>query len=164
LQWIASWWPVQASLFMGIFSIHCSSASINIIERQLQLVLNRLYKWSFQNGFTFSPSKTCSIHFCRKCQLLGNPVVHLGDTRLPFVESTKFLWLHYDRSLWRIVTQLHVKGSKSLNIFCILSGRFWGADRVCLLCLYHALVRSVLHYAYASAGTKYCLQEILRRH
>jgi hypothetical protein len=35
---------------------------------------------------------------------------------------------------------------QSLNILCILSGSCWGADRVCLLYLYRALVRSVLDY------------------
>jgi hypothetical protein len=48
-----------------------------------------------------------------------------------------------------------LKSTKALNILCISSGWPWGADRVYLLCLYHALVGSVLDYGsivYASAA------------
>jgi hypothetical protein len=95
-------------------AIYCTSASVSVIDRQLQLVLNRLYKWSYQNGFTFSRSKTYCIHFCRKHQLHADPVLYLGNIPVPFVESAKFLGLHFDRSLaWRNhVIQLRVEKYK----------------------------------------------------
>jgi hypothetical protein len=101
--------PVQASLFVDDFANYCASANINVIERQLQLVLNRLYKWSCRNGFTFSPSKTCCIHFCRKHQLHADPVLYLGNIPISFVESNKFLGLHFDGSLtWKNMSPNYV--------------------------------------------------------
>jgi hypothetical protein len=122
--------PVQASLFVDDFANYCASANINVIERQLQLVLNRLYSWSCRNGFTFSPSKTCCIHFCRKHQLHAYPVLYLGNIPIYFVESNKFLGLHFDGSLtWKKhVTQLRVESTKALDFLRILSGSPWVAD------------------------------------
>jgi hypothetical protein len=96
----------------------------------------------------FHLQKTCCIHFYRKHQLHADPVLYLGNIPIPFIESTKFLGLHFDRSLtWKNrITQLHVKSTESLNIFRILSGSSLGVHRVCLLCWFHALVRSVLVY------------------
>jgi hypothetical protein len=115
-----------------------------------------LYKWSCRNGFTFSPSETCCIHFCRKHQLHADPILYLGNIPIPFVESSNCLVFTLIGHLHgRTITQLRVKSTKAWNILCILSGSSWGADRVCLLRLYCALVRSVLDYGsivYASVA------------
>ena len=46
--------PVSASLFVDGFAIYCSSSRIIVIERQLELVLNKLFLWSTTHGFTLS--------------------------------------------------------------------------------------------------------------
>ena len=70
-----------------------------VIERQLQLVLNILFLWSIQHGFTFSSTKTKCIHFCRKYTLHTDPTLCLGDDVLPFVTTVKSIDLIFDRSL-----------------------------------------------------------------
>ncbi len=69
--------PVKASLFVDDFAIFCSSKSIQVIERQLQLVLNKLQEWSDATGFKFSASKTNCMHFCRINHLITTPIFFL---------------------------------------------------------------------------------------
>ncbi len=88
--------PVKASLFVDDFAIFCSSKSIQVIERQLQLVLNKLQEWSDVTGFKFSASKTSCMHFCRIYHLHNHPDLFLGSHLLPFVDSATFLGLTFD--------------------------------------------------------------------
>ncbi len=85
--------PVKASLFVDDFAIFCSSKSIQVIERQLQLVLNKLQEWTDATGFKFSASKTSCMHFCRIYHLHNHPDLSLGSHLLPFVDSATFLGL-----------------------------------------------------------------------
>ena len=140
--------PVQSSLFVDDFAIYCSSSSISVIERLLQLVLNCLHQCSCQTGFVFSLTKTCCMHFCRRYSLHLDPVLYLGESPLPFVESAKFLGLYFDRRLtWkRHINHIRTRCTSPINLLRILSGTRWGADRICLLRLYRALVRPILDY------------------
>ena len=149
--------PVKASLFVDDFAIYCSSRNISMAQRQLQLVLNRLQEWSQNTGFNFSLTKTCAMHFCRIYNLHNDPELFLGGHQLPFVESTRFLGLTFDRSLtWRHhIRNLQSRCVSPINLLRTLSGTSWGADRICLIRLYRALVRSLLDYGsivYGSAA------------
>ena len=149
--------PVKASLFVDDFAIYCSSTNINMSQRQLQLALNRLNEWGENTGFKFSPTKSRGMHFCRIHHLHNNPELFLGRHQLSFVDSTRFLGLHFDKTLtWRNhITYLQSRCASPLNLLRTLSGTSWGADRSCLLRLYKALVRSVLDYGcivYGSAA------------
>ena len=55
---------VECFLYVDDFCICYRSKHIYTIERQLQQVLNNLSKWSRENGFKFSKSKTKCLHFC----------------------------------------------------------------------------------------------------
>ncbi len=147
--------PVKASLFVDDFAIFCSSSSISVIQRQLQMVLNKLYEWSTSTGFKFSSTKCIGLHFCRIYHLHSNPVLHLAGNPLPFAESARFLGLTFDKSLtWRA----HIRGLQSkcvspLNLLRMLNGTSWGADRTTLLRLYRSLIRSVLDYGSEGYGS-----------
>ena len=126
--------PIHSSLFVDDFAIYCTSTNIEVIERQLQLALNRLSKWSNTTGFTFSANKTCCVHFCRKYKSHRDPNLFLGGIPLPGVDSTKFLGLYFDRHLtWRThITTLKARCMRTLNVLRALNGTSWGADRVLL--------------------------------
>ncbi len=74
--------PVKTSLFVDDFAIFCSSSSISVIQRQLQLVFNKLYEWSMSSGFKFSPTKCTGVHFCRIYHLHSDPILYLGGNQL----------------------------------------------------------------------------------
>ena len=88
------------------------------------------------------------MHFCRKYSVHCYPTLRLGDAVLPFVNSTKFHGLVFDRALtWRQhICSLRTRCNCALNVLRMLIRTSWGADRVTLLWLHRALVRSILGY------------------
>ncbi len=105
--------------------------------------------------FTFSPTKSTGVHFYRIYHLHSDPILYLGGNQLPFADSARFLGLTFDKSLtWRP----HIRTLQTvspLNLLRMLSGTSWGADRITLLRLYRALIRSALDYGsevYGSAA------------
>ena len=77
-----------------------------------------------------------------------DPTFRLGDTVLPFVDSSKFLCLVFDKpSTWRQhIHSLWTQCNSALNVLRMISGTSWGADRVTLLWLHRVLITSVLDY------------------
>ena len=55
---------VECSLYVDDFVIMYRSPSIDAIQRKLQHTINRLEKWTLENGFTISKNKTVAMHFC----------------------------------------------------------------------------------------------------
>ena len=72
---------------------------MNTIERQLQLNLNKIQKWSTENGFKFSKSKTVCMHFCHLRKAHNDPILTLDGSPIPVVEENKFLGVIFDRKL-----------------------------------------------------------------
>ena len=60
---------VNCSLYINDFQICYRSSNMSIIERQLQLCLNKLQQWATDNGFRFSKTKTVCMHLCQKRSL-----------------------------------------------------------------------------------------------
>ena len=57
---------VHRSLFVDDFAIWVSTSSSVSAQRQLQLCIDGLTKWSLLNGLKFSTGKTVCVHFCRR--------------------------------------------------------------------------------------------------
>ena len=137
---------VERSLNVDDFVIMYKSPTIDAIQRKLQYSINRLEKWTLQNGFTISKNKTVAMHFCpdKKCM---DPVLELGGDPIQFVKEAKFLGLIWDTKLTfeTHIKYLKARWKKSLNILKVLSRTEWGADQTTLLKLYRSLVRSKLN-------------------
>ena len=82
---------VDYSLYVDDFLICYRSKNMNTIERQLQLNLNKIQKWSTENEFKFSKSKTVCMHFCHLRKTHNDPILTLDGTRIPVVEEKKFI-------------------------------------------------------------------------
>ena len=139
---------VDKSLFVDDFGVSYRSKHMHAIERQLQLHLNRIEDWAENNGFKFSQSKTVCVHFCRRRGLHPDPYLVLYDNPIPVKKETKFLGILLDSKLTFVP---HIKGLKkkcikALNLLRVVSSTDWGGDRIVLLRLYRALVRSKLDY------------------
>ena len=152
---------IDSSLYVDDFLIcYKSKANIDIIERQLQQQLKKLEEWANQNGFKFSPSKTVTVHFCRKRSCIKKHELKLYNKKIPVKDETPFLGVIFDKKL---SFQPHIKNLRSrcisaLNALKILASPEWGGDRETLLHLYRSLVRSKLDYAsqiYGSARPSY---------
>ena len=122
---------VDCSLYVDDFLICYRSKNMNTIERQLQLNLNKIQKWSTENGFKFSKSKTVCMHFCHLRKAHNDPILTLDGTPIPVVEENKFLGVIFDRKLSFIphIKQLKAKCQKALNLLRVVAHTDWGADR-----------------------------------
>lgn len=150
----------ESSLYVDDFLACARSQQMRSIERQLQLCLNNLQKWSNENGFRFSNTKTVCIHFCNKRSLHPDPILLLDKQPIPVVPETKFLGVIFDRKLSFIphLQYLRTKCTKAMNLLKVVSHRDWGGDSKTLLKLYRTLIRSKLDYGsivYGSARKSY---------
>ena len=99
----------DGSLFVDDFGVSCRGKNMSTIERQLQLCLNKIHKWSLENGFKFSKAKTSCVHFCNKRKMHKDPELFLDKTPLKVVPEAKFLGLIFDNKLSFIP---HIKSLK----------------------------------------------------
>ena len=151
---------VDSCLFVDDFCTVSRSKSMRTIERKLQLTLNNLQKWTNQNGFRFSDTKTVCVHFCNQKKVHDEPALYLNGKLIPVKKEHKFLGVMFDSKLSFIphIKNLKTKCTKALNLLRVVSGESWGADSDTLLMLYRSIVRSKLDFAcivYGSARKSY---------
>ena len=91
---------VDCSLYVDDFQVCYRSSNMSIIERQLQLCLNKRQQWATDNGFQFSKTKTVCMHICQKRGLHLDPQPFLDKSPIPVMEETKFLGVIFDRKLF----------------------------------------------------------------
>ena len=112
-------------------------------------------KWVQENGFRFSVSKTECVHFTNQTGVFMEPDIKVDGTSIKVADEAKFLGLVFDR---RLTFRAHVKYlktvcDKALNVLRVVGHTDWGADKVVLLRLYRALVRSKLDYGCIVCGS-----------
>lgn len=147
---------VHSSLYVDDLCISFSAARMSLIERKLQLAINRVSTWADRRGFRFSASKTVAMHFCRKRGVHPDPDLYLGNRRISCVETTRYLGLVFDSRLTWVPHFRYIKAScqKALSLLRVLSHTSWGADRDTLLLLHRTLILPKLEYGceiYSSA-------------
>ena len=98
---------VDCSLYIDDILIRYRSKDMNTIERQLQLNLNKIQKWSTENGFKFSKSKTVCMHFCNLRKAHNDPILTLDGTPIPVVDESKFLGVIFDKKNSRLFLALN---------------------------------------------------------
>jgi len=86
----------DGSLFVDDFGVSCRGKNMPSIERQLQLCLNKIHKWSLENGFKFSKAKTSCVHFCNMRKMHKDPELFLDKTPIKVVPEAKFLGLIFE--------------------------------------------------------------------
>jgi ribonuclease HI len=158
---------IKCSLYVDDFLIAFKSKNMTTIERQLQLNLNTLQRWSNENGFKFSKNKTVCMHFHPPRIFQPDPTLRLNGSIIKVVDQYKFLGVLFDSKLSFIphVKELKTRCFKSLNLLKVVSNLSWGGDSTVLLRLYRAVTRSRLDYGcivYGSARPSYlrCLNTI----
>ena len=142
---------VDCSLYVDDFQI-CYRSKMSIIERQLQLCLNKLQQW-----LLIPKTKAVCMHLCQKRGLHLDPQLFLDQSPNLVVEETKLLGVIFDRRLSFVhhLKYAKKKGSKALNISNVIGNTEWGADCNVTLRLYKSLVRfSYVLLAYAGSCTQ----------
>ena len=88
---------IDYDLFIDDFVICYRATHFNIVERQLQLNLNKVNKWARKNGFKFFKSKTKCVHFCSLRKMHNDPVLKIDESEIPDVNECKFLGVIFDK-------------------------------------------------------------------
>ena len=138
----------NCALYVDDFLICYRARNMNHIERQLQICLDKLYKWTRENGLKFSKEKTKCIHFCNQHKLHLDPVLKIDHTEIPIVEHYKYLGNIFDRKLSFIphIKYLRTKCNKTIQLLRTIAHTNWGGSKETLLKLYRSLIRSRLDY------------------
>ena len=154
---------IDCVLYVDDFVICYRATHMNIVERQLQLNLNKVNKWARENGFKFSKSKTKCVHFCSLRKMHNDPLLKMYDSEIPVVNEYKFLGIIFDKKLSFIphIKYLKNKSTRAQQLLRVVAHTEWGADRQTLIKLYRTLLRSQLDYGifvYRSARKSYLKQ------
>ena len=147
---------VLSTLFVDDLSISFAASRMTVVERKLQLTINKITEWCGRKGFRFSATKTVAVHFCRIRGVHPDPDLYLYGQRISCKEEARFLGLIFDCKLdWGPhLRDLKIRCLQALNVLKVLSHMSWGADRNHLTILYKALVASKMSYGceiYSSA-------------
>ena len=147
------------ALFVDDLSTCFRGRSMDLIERQLQNTINKLQVWALENGFKFSTAKCKILHFVPPYERrkIRDPELVIDGQPIEVAEEVKFLGLLWDSKMTFAphIRELKKKCTKSLNLMKVVAHTKWGGDRVTLLRLYRALIRSQLDYGsivYGSAN------------
>ena len=121
---------VECSFYVDDFVIMYKSPFIDALQRKLQHTINRLEKWTLENGFTISKNKTIAMHFVPITKRTDS-ALKLENDPIQFVKEAKFLGLIWDTNLTiePHIKYLKARCKKSLNNLEVLSRTEWGANR-----------------------------------
>lgn len=139
---------VQSSLYVDDFMLYASSRYLPALARRIQTAINRANQWTMAHGFSFSGEKTVAMHFKRDRSMEQPPPLFLQGTLITVSPIAKFLGMTWDcRLSWKPHLQV-LKGSclRRMNLIKHLSGKSWGSDRLTLLRLYRAILRTKIDY------------------
>ena len=146
---------MKCSLYADEFAI-TETSYIPSVER-LQQAINNVYKWGRDHGFKVTVQAAMQFH--RRRGLQQELALTINNNRILFVNEHKFLGLIFDQRLkWHAhIKYLKTACTKTMAILKVLSHSKWGADRISMLRLYRALIRSKLDYGcqiYSSANAR----------
>ena len=152
---------IKGSLYdVDDFLICYNSKNMTTIERKVQQCINKIQKWTTENGFTISNSKTKCVHFCQIHKMHNHPKLTLNNTEIPITDEHKFLGIIFDSKLSFIphIKKLRIKCNQAMQLLRAIAHTDWGADRKTLIKLYRSLIRSKLDYGcfiYGAARKSY---------
>ena len=89
----------------------------------MQNCLNKIEKWTNENGFQFSKTKTVCIHFCKGRTYHLNPEININGHILPVVQQAKYLGIIFDNklNLKAHIEYLQQNCLKDLNLLKMIS-------------------------------------------
>ena len=89
----------NCALFVDDFLLCYRAKNMNLIERKPQFCLNKLHKWTTENGLNFFKENTKYAHFCNQRKLHLDSILKLDNTEIPVVDQYKYLEVILDPKL-----------------------------------------------------------------
>ena len=133
-------------------SIFCSADNYNDLETQANNALTKVYKWLCINKLTLNFDKTNFIIFSKRPPNI-NLNLHIGDTKIKNVASTKYLGLNIKQDMkWQIhINNVINKLNQLIPIFYSIRNIISTEKK---LIIYNALVTSKINYGLELYGRK----------
>ncbi len=121
--------------------------NIKHVTNSIQSAIFNIERWSYKWGFKMSIEKSCYMLFTRK-KRTDKIKLQLYGQNMERVTKFKYLGLWFDeKCIWRNhINQIETKCKKVINLMRSVTGYEWGADKVSLMDIYRALIRSCLDY------------------
>lgn len=141
-QWVEH---IQYADDIVLYSAHCN---LEIAVNNINRALSALSVWLDDHNFTLSPSKSKSIIFSRKRNVVPPPITFNGNA-ITYEDSVKYLGVIFDKKLsWKQQTNNTVsKCQNGINIMKSLSKTTWGAESLTMLLIYKAIIRPHIDYS-----------------
>lgn len=138
----------HSSLYIDDLQVSYCHQDLHQVQYKLQEVINKVSGWATRNGFSFSPAKTCAMHFHKFPGMLLSPSLSIEGEVIPYKNQLKFLGMIFDPKLtWKPhISELKSSCKRSMGLLKSLASTDWGAEPLMLMNLYRALIRSKLDY------------------
>ena len=88
----------EASLFVDDFALCIRAKFLPHAQRLMQLCVNSVQYWVFNNGFKFSTNKTICMYFCNQHKHFAEPSILLDKNFIEVVTEARFLGVIFDRT------------------------------------------------------------------
>ena len=100
-------------------------------KRQLQQCIRKITHWVNTNCFRISKGKPWYVHFCQLRKMHNDPLIKLGDTKIPVVDEYKFLGVIFDRKLTFIpyIKYLKTKSIQAQQLLRVVVHTEYSADQ-----------------------------------
>ena len=139
---------IPFSLFADDSAIWCTTPDDEVAIQRLQIAIDKIEKWSSNNGLEFSAEKSALMIFTKNPGNKASTLPKLNGIPIPQVSQFKFLGVVLDSRLTmkHHIAHIQAKCKKRMNLFRCLTSTPAGADRSTLLRLYKALVLPIIEY------------------
>ena len=129
---------INCALYVDDFLICYRARNMKPIERQLQICLDKLHKWTTENELKFLKEKMKCVHFCNQHMLHLDPVLKIDHTEIPIVEHYRYLGIIFNRKLSFVphIKYLRTKCNKTIQLLRTTAHTNWGGSKETLLKLY----------------------------
>jgi len=132
----------------------------NVLMSRMQKAVDKALEWGRKAGLTFSPPKTVSVLFTRKRKFDMPPELKMGDDKIPFSDTVKYLGITLDTKLsWKAHLKNKLRMAKGLLLKVRNAmGKLWGLPPKMARWMYTGIVRPALTYG-ALVWSKTCETE-----
>lgn len=142
-------------LYVDDLTLYLQGKDLNNLTTTLQTEIDQINDRAKSCGFSFSQTKSNTIHFCRLRSEHNEPTLYLENRPISNKNTVKLLGMIFDKKLYwgDHIDYIYTKCQKKLNIMRCLAGIKWGANRETLLIMYTTLIRPIIDYASVVYGS-----------
>ena len=147
-----SFCPQSASIitsFADDFGALESATTPEELEANLTAALGDIAAWADDAKLTVSSSKTTMTLFTSNPHEVNKhePIVHLGQTRLPVDCVPKVLGVTFDPTIANPIAAIEVRAKKCLQVLKALAGTLWGHSKETLIATFKSILQPLFTYA-----------------